>query len=76
MRSCPLMLAAIVLTLAASACVPLGEGYGSASSAYPGTSNYEPGKETTQYGVNSNQPSEKARRSPASYGGGAASTIM
>jgi hypothetical protein len=70
------MLAGIALTLAASACAPLGEGYGSTSSAYPGTANYEPGKEDTQYGINTKQPSEKARRSPASYGGGAASTIM
>jgi hypothetical protein len=76
MRSSRLIFAAIALSLAASACAPLGEGYGSATSAYPGTSNYEPGKETTQYGINSSQPSERARRSPASYGGGAMSTIM
>lgn len=69
-------LAAMAMAVAASACAPLGEGYGSATSAYPGTGNYEPGKEATQYGLNSRQPSEKARRSPASYGGGAASTIM
>ena len=76
MRSFHLMLAVTALAVAASACAPLGEGYGSTSSAYPGTSNYEPGKENSQYGINSKQPSEKARRSPASYGGGALSTIM
>lgn len=76
MRSFHLMLIGSSLLLGAAACAPLGEGHGSTSSAFPGTSTYEPGKETTQYGINSSQPSQKARRSPASYGGGAFSTIM
>ena len=76
MRAFHMTIIGAALLAATAACAPLGEGMGSTTSAFPGTSNYEPGKETTQYGVNSNQPSEKARRSPASYGGGALSTIM